>query len=92
MPALLPKLTVKQTQTHLQPCPALWESRGHGGPMEAAIILRLLSSISAGDTEEQEEDLAFWSLVPPCKPYRRVALTLRSFSSCDFLFSLSNTQ
>jgi len=64
MPALLPELTIKQIQTHLQPCPARWEGRGHRGPMEVAVLLRLPSRTSAGDTEG---DLAFWCLVPPCK-------------------------
>lgn len=57
------------------PPPALPSSlggQGTQGSTEAAILLRLPSSISA---EEQEEDLGFCSLVPPYKQCLSVALT-----------------
>lgn len=76
MPALLAELTLRQIQTHLQPCPALWESRRYGEPREAAILLRLPSSISTGDTETWE-GCVFLSLLSPCKPCCRVTLTLK---------------
>lgn len=41
VPTLWSELTKKQTETHLQPCPSLWEGRGHGGcrPPQAAILV-----------------------------------------------------
>lgn len=51
--ALLSELIIEK-DTHLQPCPALWEGGGHERPTNIAILLRLLSGIALGDKENKK--------------------------------------